>query len=217
MPHMIFAGFQPFTMSDFPGHLAAMVFTQGCNFRCPFCHNGTLLSSAIPEGSGYPEEEVIGFLKARRKRLDGLVVTGGEPALHPGLDTFLEKVKALGYTVKLDTNGSRPDVLVRLLNAGLIDYIAMDVKAPLGRYHQLAGVHVNTRDLEESIANIAWSGVAHEFRTTVVEPLLSRRDIRAIRALLPRASKHKLQRFVPENALDPALRDAAAYAETGAA
>ncbi len=200
---MKIGGFQPFTLSDFPGHLAAVVFTQGCNFKCPFCHNATLLPRMANQDVMLPETEVLGFLHARRGLLDGVVVSGGEPTLQPGLPAFLKRVKAIGYKTKLDTNGSRPQVLAALVEAGLLDYIAMDVKAPLDQYARLAGVTVSVRDLEESIALIAWSRLPHEFRTTVVPALLDARQIADIRATLPGGSQHRLQQFVPENALDP--------------
>lgn len=199
---MKIGGFQPFTMTDYPGHLAAVVFTQGCNFRCPFCHNASLLGGTVDYDKLLPEEEVLRFLRQRRKRLDGLVVTGGEPTLQAALPEFLARVKHLGYKVKLDTNGSRPRVLARLVEAKLVDYIAMDVKAPFDRYPLLAGTPVAVGDLEESIAVIAWSRLPHEFRTTYVPGLLTPAHLAAIEAMLPSGSCHRVQRFVPENALD---------------
>jgi len=167
------------------------------------CHNGTLLPRAVRQDGLVPETEVLGFLHARRGLLDGLVVTGGEPTLQPGLAVFLKHVKSLGYKTKLDTNGSRPQVLAALLEEDLLDYIAMDVKAPLDEYARLAGVPVAVRDLEESIALISWSRLPHEFRTTVVPALLTPKHLSAIRAMLPSDSPHRAQRFMPENALDP--------------
>ena len=204
---MRIGGFQPFTLSDFPECLAAMAFTQGCNLRCPFCHNGGLIPTQAPNEKLVPEAYVLDFLQERQGKLDGLVVTGGEPTIQAHLTDFLHRVKALGYQVKLDTNGTRPEVLAALLEAGLVDYIAMDVKAPLEHYERLSGVPVPVRRLEESISLISLSGVRHEFRTTVVEPLLSREDLRAIRAMLPSDSAHRWQPFRAEHALDPALRD----------
>lgn len=205
---MKFGGLVPFTLSDFPRHPAAIAFTQGCNFRCPFCHNAGLIPHRS-ETSLVPEEDVFAFLLKRRGRLDGLVVSGGEPTLHADLPDFLREVKRLGYLVKLDTNGSRPDMLWTLLDAELVDYIAMDVKAPFETYTRLAGATVDTAALQRSIMLIACSGVAHEFRTTNVEPLLSSEDLDAIRAMLPQTSFHRLQRFRPELAWDEDLRAAA--------
>lgn len=203
---MEFGGFQPFTLSDFPGRVAAIAFTQGCNFRCPFCHNGELIPGEAAVRSIVSEAYVFQFLEARRGRLEGLVVSGGEPTIHPDLPEFLRRVKAMGLQTKLDTNGSRPEMLADVMAEGLVDYIAMDIKAPFGCYERLAGRPVSTRDLEASIAAIAVSGIAHEFRTTVVDSLLSDADIEAIRAVVPRGSRHRLQPFRPEHALDHRLR-----------
>jgi pyruvate formate lyase activating enzyme len=153
-----------------------------------------------------PEETFLGFLKARINRLDAIVVSGGEPCIQPDLPTFISQIKAMGFPVKLDTNGSRPHVLRRLLGGNLLDYIAMDVKAPLHMYDRLCGVHVPINRIKESIELISSSGMQHEFRTTVVEPLLSPADIRSIQKLVPVGSKHRLQGFRPEHALAPALR-----------
>ncbi len=203
---MKFGGMQPFTLSDFPGRLAAIVFTQGCNFRCPFCHNGTLLDPAGTAADPPTEADILQFLETRRGMLDGLVVTGGEPTIHADLPDFLRRVKAMGFQVKLDTNGSNPAMLARLLHEELVDYIAMDLKAPLPKYEQLAGTQVKTLDLEESIVLLSWSGVEHQFRTTWVTPLLNEADLAAVKALVPPGSPHKTQTFRPELARDPALR-----------
>ncbi len=200
---MKIGGYAPFTLSDYPGRPAAIVFAQGCNFRCPFCHNGDLL----PDGPGrLPEAEVLARLTRRRGVLTGIVVSGGEPTLQPDLADFCAALKAREFAVKLDTNGSRPDVLRALLATGVVDYVAMDVKAPPARYTQLAGVPVAWTLVAESIRLVAQSGVPHEFRTTVVPALLADRDLAAIRALLPLSSRHVQQAFRPESARDPALR-----------
>ena len=123
---MKICGLQKTTLLDFPGHVAATIFTGGCNFRCPFCHNGDLLGSDIPEA--FSEEEVLNFLKKRRSILEGVAITGGEPTLQPDLRKFIEKIRDMGYRIKLDTNGYRPDVLRSLCEDGLIDYVAMDIK-----------------------------------------------------------------------------------------
>lgn len=201
---MKIGGLVRFSLSDFPGHVAAVVFTQGCNLRCPFCHNGGLLPRDAADLT--PEDEVWAFLDARRARLGGVVVSGGEPTLQPDLPAFLRRVKALGLAVKLDTNGTRPDVLARILDEGLVDYVAMDMKAPLDRYADLAGVPVDVAKIRRSIDLIARSGVAHQFRTTVVPALLTDADVAAIRAALPADSPHVTQAFRADLALDPALR-----------
>lgn len=206
---MRFGGFQPFTLSDFPGRTAAIAFTQGCNFRCPFCHNGTLLPLLAPEENLVPESVVLNCLHRRKGQLDGLVVTGGEPTLQEALPTFLRRVKAMGFLIKLDTNGSRPVMLKTLLDEELVDFVAMDVKAPPNKYALLTGIAAPTPTIEESIAAIKWSGVEHHFRTTHVPGLLSASDLQSIEQALPTGSTHVIQRFRPEHALDASLRAAA--------
>lgn len=196
-------GFLPLTLSDYPGHLAAMVFTRGCNFRCPFCHNGHLLEEEAPE---LDSSRVLARLKRRASKLQGLVVSGGEPTLHAELFPFLRAVRSLGLTVKLDTNGSHPEVLERLLREGLLDFVAMDIKAPWPRYQRLAGVPCDTEALRRSVALIAASGRDHQFRTTRVTPLLTEEDEAAIVAQVPPGSPHRWQEFQPEHSLDPNLR-----------
>ena len=202
---MKIGGLMTFTLNDYPGKVAAIVFTQGCNFRCPFCHNGDLLD-AEPGPHVVSEDALFEFLESRRGRLDGLVISGGEPTLQPDLADFIRRVREFGYAVKLDTNGSRPRVVRELLEAGLLDFVAMDVKAPLHAYERLTGVSVAQDRIAESIRLIAASGVAHEFRTTVVEALLSKEDVEEIQGAIPSGSPHRLQTFRPEHALDPALR-----------
>ncbi len=200
---MIFGGLQPFTLTDFPGRVAAIAFTQGCNFRCPWCHNGGLWESS--EDTFY-EDTVLDLLAQRQGKIEGLVVTGGEPTIQPDLPDFLGKVKALGFAVKLDTNGSRAGMVRRLLHEGLVDFIAMDVKAPFEKYDVLAGVPAPVDAIKESIHTIVRSGVAYEFRTTCVTPLLDAADLRAIRALLPDGASWRKQPFRLSLAHDPALR-----------
>jgi len=203
-------GLNSFSLSDFPGHVAAVVFTQGCNFRCPYCHNGSLISRDPPASALIPLEEVFLFLEKRRGQLNGVVVSGGEPTLQLDISHFFYRVRSMGYQIKLDTNGSRPEALAKLLLEGLVDFIAMDIKAPFELYDRLTGVRAPKKQLEESIALITRSGIDHEFRTTVVEPLLSERDLQAIQEMVPHRSRHRLQEFQYENALDPVLRAAVA-------
>jgi pyruvate formate lyase activating enzyme len=201
-------GLNSFSLSDFPGHVAAVVFTQGCNFRCPYCHNGSLISMDPPTGALIPLKEVFRFLDMRRGQLNGVVVSGGEPTLQPDISLFFRGVGSMGYQIKLDTNGSRPKALAELIMEGLVDFIAMDIKAPFAFYDRMTGVCAPKEQLEESIALIAQSGIDHEFRTTVVEPLLSEDDLQAIQEMVPQGSRHRIQEFRPENALDPVLRAA---------
>lgn len=203
---MHIGGFQAFSLSDYPGMTAAIVFTQGCNFKCPFCHNGSLIPPGGEGKESFSEAAILRQLRERRTLLDGVVVTGGEPTIQPDLPQFLRALREMGYAVKLDSNGSRPKVLRRLIADELVDYIAMDIKAPLQRYDRLTGVSTPVRAVKASIDLIARSGKPHEFRTTVVKPLLSEDDIAAIRDMLPAGSPYTLQDFNPENAYDPALR-----------
>ncbi len=191
---MMIRGFQSLTLTDYPGKTAAIVFTQGCNFSCPFCHNRQLLQQ--DHASLMPETGLLACLRKRRGLLDGLVITGGEPTLQTDLVSFIENVKHLGLLTKLDTNGSRPEVIRALLQRKLLDYIAMDIKAPWARYHQLAGAPVSVQRIRQSVELIAASDIDHEFRTTVVTPLLDEEDIEHIRESLPRTSLHKRQRLI---------------------
>ena len=200
---MKIGGFQELTLSDFPGHVAAIVFTQGCNLRCPFCHNVSLIFPTVSDDKLVPEGEIFSFLTKRQQFLDGVVITGGEPTLQRDLMDFMRKVKSMGLAVKLDTNGSMPEVLEDVIHEDLVDYIAMDIKAPLKIYKRLTGVEISSQKILKSIELIADSGISHEFRTTVVEALLSSDDIDTIRNLVPPGSKHRLQAFKFENVLNP--------------
>lgn len=207
---MRIAGFVPLSLCDFPGRVAAVVFTQGCSFRCPWCHNGHLLPAGPGPGAPLiPEADVLARLGARRGKITGAVVSGGEPTLQPGLAGFLAAARGLGLALKLDTNGSRPDVLEALFAAGLLDFVAMDVKAPWAKYPLLTGLPECPVDkVRQSLRLIAASGVPHLFRTTRVDPLLDAADYDAIRAQIPPGSPHVWQTFRPEYSLDPALRPA---------
>jgi pyruvate formate lyase activating enzyme len=198
---MRIGGLIPFTLIDYPGKIAATMFTQGCNFRCPFCHNAELLPIDVSAGALMPEDEFFSFLEQKRGKLEGLVVSGGEPTLQPDLLPFFARVKSLGFLTKLDTNGSRPDVLKKLFAERVVDFVAMDIKAPPAKYHQLAGVRAPLGKVCESIILIAHSGLEHQFRTTVVPSLLSEADVKAIEAMVPAGSPYVRQRFRPEKTL----------------
>ncbi len=167
---MEFGGIQKLSCLDYPGLVACTVFTSGCNFRCPFCHNAPLVAGRTPESIA--EEEILAYLKKRQGVLEGIAVTGGEPLLHPGLELFLEKVKALGYRVKLDTNGSKPQYLRHLVECSLVDKVAMDIKNSPPLYGLTVGVKdFDIGPVEESKAYLLTSPVDYEFRTTVVKGL----------------------------------------------
>ena len=165
---MEFGGIQKLSCLDYPGLVACTIFTKGCNFRCPFCHNAPLVAGSAPET--IPEEEYLAYLKKRQGILEGIAVTGGEPLLHPHLTGFLEKVKALGYKVKLDTNGSKPAFLRQLVEAGLVDKGAMDIKNSPSLYGATVGIQAfDLAPIEESKNYLLSSPVDYEFRTTVVK------------------------------------------------
>ena len=203
---MKIGGLHKLSLSDYSGHVATVVFTQGCNFRCRFCHNGSLMPTNVPDSSLIPEEKVFEFLENRRSHLDAVVVTGGEPTIQPDLSEFIHRIIMMGFLVKLDTNGSQPEVLCKLLKQKLIDYVAMDIKAPLDIYDRLTGVQAPISRIKKSIELIASSGIAHVFRTTVVKSLLLPQDLRPIQKLIPPGSMYLLQKFRPEYALDPVLQ-----------
>ncbi|MGD0275097.1 MAG: anaerobic ribonucleoside-triphosphate reductase activating protein [Syntrophales bacterium] len=201
---MKISGLQKVSLIDYPGKICAVVFTQGCNFRCPYCHNPELVD---PERfrACMAEEGIFSFLERRRKKLDGVTITGGEPTLQPDLENFCKHVRNLGYPVKLDTNGSHPGILMNLLDKKLIDYIAMDIKGPLNLYDSITNTKANTADIRKSIALVMESDLPYEFRTTLVASLLSEEDIIRISPLIKGARRFVLQRFQLSKCLDPHL------------
>ena len=198
-------GLQKMTLLDWPGRVACTVFLGGCDFRCPFCHNAQLVTGPAP--AALDETELLAFLGRRRGLLDGVCVTGGEPLLRPGLADLLERIKALGFPVKLDTNGSHPDTLASLWERGLVDYVAMDVKNSPARYGETAGVP--GLDLAPVRASVAWlleGQVDYEFRTTVVRQFHDGDSFRAIGPWLAGAKRYYLQSFVDrDTVLRPGL------------
>jgi pyruvate formate lyase activating enzyme len=197
-------GFQSFSLSEFPGRIAAVVFCQGCNFRCPYCHNPELVDPGRYTPL-WPEEKVLAELEARRGKLQGVVITGGEPVLQPDLEAFIRRVQGLDFALKLDTNGSDPDALERLLAAGLVDHVGLDVKAPPSKYPSVIRAEVLPQTITRSISVVLASGVDHEFRTTWLPSLLSKADMAEIAGMVKGCRKWVVQRFVPSKALDPAL------------
>ncbi len=192
---MLIGGFQPFTLSDFPGRPAAIVFTQGCNFKCPYCHNRPLWPRLPVSPPVIDEPGLYSFLESRSGQLDGLVITGGEPTVHEDLQDFIRKIKSRGFRVKLDTNGSNPLMLEALLAEELLDYIAMDIKGPEERYSQLCGITVDLDPIRTSQRLIATSGVDHLFRTTFYRKMLTEDDIDHIRQTLPPGSPYIVQEY----------------------
>ncbi len=202
---IVFKGLQKISLLDYPGKIAAIAFVGGCNFRCPFCYNRNLVLN--PESlPSVLEGEILEHLETKREWLDGIVVTGGEPTIHPDLPNFLEKVKKLGYSVKLDTNGSNSKMLAELLEKNLVDYIALDVKAPLlkERHREATGTREESvlEEVERSIALLRGSnGIDYEFRTTMVPNLLNKDDVMLIVARIKGAKRYYLQQFKPTDSL----------------
>jgi len=193
---MRIGGLQPVTLLDYPQKLAAIVFTAGCNMRCPFCYNYKLvLPELIDDANLYKEDEVIAFLKKRKKYLDGLVITGGEPLMQEDLADFLKEIKSVGYEIKLDTNGLRAEALKKLLEEKLIDYIAMDIKGPLDDYEKFSGVPAE--NITESIKLVMKSGLPYEFRSTLVKGLHKKDDIADMAKAIKGAKLYYLQNYMP--------------------
>ncbi|MDZ7640858.1 MAG: anaerobic ribonucleoside-triphosphate reductase activating protein [Desulfurivibrio sp.] len=188
---MRIGGFHPVSFNDYPGRVAAVVFTQGCNFRCPYCHNPGLLEPTAP--APYQPEDIFAHLATRRGKLGGVVISGGEPTLQEDIIPFCRRLRELGLAVKIDSNGSRPEVLAQLLAAKVVDYLAMDIKAPLADYGKVAGAVIDPATIIRSLTLIAESGIAHHFRTTFVQPLLTAAGLKEVARLVPTGSRHQVQ------------------------
>ena len=191
---MKICGLNKTTLLDYPGCVAATIFVGGCNFRCPFCHNGDLVLHS-GELESYGEEEIFAFLRKRKNVLEGVCVTGGEPTLYKELPEFIGKIKSLGYKVKLDTNGSNPKMLKELVESGMINYVAMDIKAPLENYDKVSGVSVDMEKIEQSVEFLKNGQVPYEFRTTVVKELHQKEDFEKIGQWLLGAENYYLQSY----------------------
>lgn len=198
---MVFSGFQKLTLLDFPGHVACTLFTKGCNFRCPYCHNA-LLVTGEDVGVQFSDEEILSYLKKRKGILDGVCITGGEPLMQKELPDFLRKVKELGFLVKLDTNGSFPEKLKALVEEGLVDYVAMDIKNSLSRYGETIDVkNFSSEKVEQSIDYLIGGKVDYEFRTTIVSEFHNIQDVEEISTRISGAKKYFLQNFVDSGGL----------------
>ena len=193
---MVIHGIQKLTLVDYPGHPAAILFTGDCNFRCSFCQNAPLVLSSSSEPV-IADEEIFSFLTKRKGMLEGVVVTGGEPTLQKDLIPYLGRLKGLGYLVKLDTNGYRPDVLEKAMESGYVDYVAMDIKTSLDEYPVVAGIkNLDVSRIERSVELLKTGAVDYEFRTTVVEPLHHKENFEKIGELLKGCRRYYLQSFV---------------------
>jgi len=203
---MNIAYLQKTSLIDYPKKISAILFTQSCNLRCPYCHNPELVKPELFTQT-ISEDYVLSFLENRRGKLDGLVITGGEPAIQKGLIKFMKQVRDMGFLIKLDTNGTMPDVLDAVINNSLADYIAMDVKAPAGKYPLVSGTSPDMSMILKSIRLIMGSAISYEFRTTWAANQLSANDIGEIAEMIRGAKCFALQRFSPSKHLDSAMLD----------
>lgn len=192
---MLIKGLQKLTLLDYPGKVACTVFTGGCNFRCPFCHNASLVTHI--DSQNISEDEFFSFLNKRTGILEGVCISGGEPTLQPDIESFIKKIKNLGYDVKLDTNGYRPDILKNLCENGLIDYVAMDIKNSPKKYPLTTGLDsIDFSKIEESVAFLLNGNIDFEFRTTVIKELHEECDFAQIGKWLKGNEKYFLQSFI---------------------
>lgn len=214
---MLLSGITKLTLLDFPEKTACIVFTAGCNFRCGYCHNPEFV---LPERlkeieKGFiPESVFFRFLERRKGLLQGVVITGGEPTLHPDLEDFIGRIRALGYAVKLDTNGNRPDVLRRLIERGLVQYVAMDFKTSFSRYPVLSGLGADAEAIESSFNLLKEGETPHEFRTTFVREVHTEKVLQEMKLSLRGAKRYFLQPFRNEIVLDPKFETMSAFSET---
>ena len=209
---MQIGGLQKTTLIDYPGRIAATVFLCGCNFRCPWCYSSELvLPEKIKNQPRIPEKEFFDFLKKRKGLLEGVVLCGGEPTINKDLPDFIRNIKRLGYPVKIDTNGSNPEMLKDLIDKKLIDYVAMDIKAPKEKYNEAAGAKVNIKNIGKSVEILKNSNIDFEFRTTVVPSVHTKEDIIKIAKWIGPAKKYFLQNFRPEKTIDPKLEKIKPY------
>ena len=193
---MVIQGLQKLTLLDYPGQVACTIFTAGCNFRCPFCHNASLVIDTY-KNKVITEEEIFSFLKKRQGILDGVCVTGGEPLIQAGIEDFLGKIKSLGFRVKLDTNGSFPDKLKKIVEAGLVDYVAMDIKNSPENYGKTIGIEgYDIKNIKSSIEYLMSGVISYEFRTTVVRQFHQRADFESIGQWIKGADQYFLQQCI---------------------
>ena len=201
---MEIGGLQKLTLIDYPGKIACTAFLINCNFRCPFCYASELvLPEKIKNQPRTPEKDFFNFLKERKGLLEGAVICGGEPCINKNLPQFLKKIKKLEYSVKLDTNGSNPEMLKALIKKKLIDYVAMDIKAPKEKYEKVVGKKINIKNIEKSIKILKEGKIDYEFRTTLTPNLIEKKDILKIARWISGAPKYYLQNFRAEKTINP--------------
>ncbi|MHB8139093.1 MAG: anaerobic ribonucleoside-triphosphate reductase activating protein [Smithellaceae bacterium] len=209
---MNIGGLQKVSLIDYPGKISAIIFTQGCNFRCPYCHNPELVDPKLYNPC-LIQKDILTFLKNRTGKLDAVTITGGEPTLQEDLIPFIQKIRKIGFAVKLDSNGSRPDVLARLIKEKLLDFIALDIKAPGEEYKRVVNIPIDSAVIAECIQLVLKAKIPHEFRTTVVKSMLIPKDILAIAKEIAGAKRYVLQRFQPARTLNPEYSGEKTYPE----
>ncbi len=208
---MLIGGFQKFSLIDYPGKISCIIFTQGCNFRCPYCHNPELVNNELFQ-KPMDEKEIFSFLEKRKAKLEAVEITGGEPTLQPDLLSFIKKIKDMGFLIKLDSNGSNPEIIKKAIQLGLVDYFAMDIKAPLERYKEVTNSSIEPKKIKQSIDLIKNSGLDYEFRTTITKQL-KKEDILKIAQLIEGTKKYVLQQFIPSKTLDPEFGEMKQYSK----
>lgn len=210
---MILKGLQKTTLIDYPGHIACTVFTYPCNFRCHYCHNPELAIAELEEGTAISESEFFKFLSSRKKLLEGVCITGGEPTLHHDLLAFIKKIKKLGFKVKLDTNGSNPDTLDKLIKNKLLDYVAMDIKNAYNYYADTVNSEVDLEKISESIKMLLAGNIDYELRTTVVPGLHNNERMEAMGEWISGARLYVIQNFRKGKTLNPDYQDKESFTD----
>jgi len=209
---MKIGGFQKTSLLDYPEKISTIIWTVGCNFNCPFCYNKDLVTGNV---GSIPEKEIFDYLEKRKNMIEALVISGGEPLMHKDITTFCEKVKKLGYLIKIDTNGTYPEKLQELIDKKLVDYISMDVKAPKNKYEKLSGKKTDIKKIQKSIDIIQKSNIDYEFKTTFIPGLLKKEDIEDIAKWIKGSKKYFLQQFKSEVPLISGdLENTAPYSKT---
>jgi pyruvate formate lyase activating enzyme len=209
---MNIAGLQKTSLIDYPGKISAVIFTSGCNFNCHFCHNPELVNPQL-NSFQIKEKEIFEFLDKRKKIVDAVVISGGEPTIYEDLIEFIKKLEKQKFLIKLDTNGSNPETIKALLKEKLLDCIAMDIKGPIEKYDIITGKNVNKENIKKSVEIIKSSKVDYEFRTTVIPKYLVSEDFKQIGEWLKGAKKYYLQQFRNSKTLDPDFKNIAPYSE----
>ena len=210
---MLITGFQKSTLLDYPGKVAALIFTYGCNLRCAYCHNPELVTQPCISSNIFKEEYILDFLKKRINRLDAVVITGGEPTIQSDLIPFIQKIKDLGYLVKLDTNGTDSKIVEKILKLDIVDYWAMDIKYEKELYLQNLEKNIDYKEIEKSVELIKIKGKDYEFRTTFVKGIHTTNSTKGIGELIKGSKRYYIQNFRPGKTIDPSLNASNSFTE----